>query len=61
MRIHDYLDQKFIINFLLAKDGHMEYPRLEERVFVDAAKNAQIILVSTDAELEKLNYSIYLI
>jgi hypothetical protein len=57
MRIHDYLDPKIYNQlFLLAKDGHMEYPRLEERVFVDAAQNAQVILVSTDAELEKLNY-----
>ena len=57
MRIHDYLDPKIYNQlFLLAKNGHMEYPRLGERVFADAAKNAQVILVSTDAELEKLNY-----
>lgn len=58
IRLHDYLDSKIYNQlFLFARDGHMEYPRLEERIFVDAAKNAQIILVSTDAELEKLNYS----
>jgi hypothetical protein len=34
----------------------MEYPRLEERIFVQATKEAVIILVSTDRELEKLNY-----
>ncbi len=57
MRIHEYLDPKIYNQlFLLAQDGHMEYPHLEERIFVDSAISAQVILVSTDKELEKINY-----
>ena len=56
--LHKYLDPKIYNQlYLLAQDGHMEYPRMEERVFVDAANDARVIIVSTDAELEKLNYS----
>jgi len=55
--LHKYLDPKIYNQiYLLAQDGHMEYPRLEERVFVDAKKESRIIIMSTDAELEKLNY-----
>jgi len=58
IRLREYLDPKIYNQlYLLAQDGHMEYPRLEERVFVDAVKEARVIIVSTDAELEKLNYS----
>lgn len=58
IRVHKYLDPKIYNQlYLLAQDGHMEYPHLEERVFVDAVNEAQVIIVSTDAELEKLNYS----
>lgn len=56
-RLHEYLDPKIYNQlYLLAQDGHMEYPLLEERIFVDAKKEAQIIIISTDVELEKLNY-----
>jgi hypothetical protein len=56
--LHRYLDPKIYNQlYLLAQDGHMEYPHLEERMFVDAVKDARVIIVSTDAELEKLNYS----
>jgi len=57
LRIYDYLDPKIYNQLhLLAKAGRMEYPKLEERIFVDAAKGAQVILIATDANLEKLNY-----
>lgn len=58
MRLHEYLDPKIYNQlFLLSQDGHMEYPHLEERIFVDAKDNAHVLLLSTDAELEKCNYS----
>lgn len=57
IRLHEYLDPKIYNQlYLLSKNGRMEFPRLEERVFVEAPKGALIILVSTDNELEKLNY-----
>lgn len=57
IRLHDWLDPKIYNQlYLLSKNGRMEFPRLEERVFVDAPKEALVILVSTDEELEKLNY-----
>ena len=58
IRLYKYLDPKIYNQlYLLAQDGHMEYPHLQERVFVDAVKDARVIIVSTDAELEELNYS----
>jgi len=55
--LHDWLDPQIYNQlYLLSKNGRMEYPRLEERIFVQATKEAVIILVSTDRELEKLNY-----
>ncbi|GEM_PF-3199408 len=57
IRLYDFLDPKIYNQlFLLTKDGHMEYPHLEERVFVDAADSTLLILLATDADLEKLNY-----
>ncbi len=57
IRLHDWLDPKIYNQlYLLSKNGRMEFPRLEERVFVETPKEALVILVSTDEELEKLNY-----
>ncbi len=42
--------------FLLSKNGRMEYPHLEERVFVDAHPDARLILVMADKDLENCNY-----
>jgi len=57
IRLHEYLDPKIYNQlYLLSKNSRMEFPRLEERIFVDAPKEALVILVSTDKELEKLNY-----
>jgi len=58
IRLRKYLDPKIYNQlYLLAQDGHMEYPHFDKRVFVDAAKDARVIIVSTDTELEQLNYS----
>lgn len=57
IRLHDWLDPKIYNQlYLLSKNGRLEFPRLEERVFIDAPKEALVILVSIDQELEKLNY-----
>jgi hypothetical protein len=57
IKIGEYLDQEIYNQlFLLAHANHMEFPRLEKRIFIDSAKETVIVLVSTDKELEKLNY-----
>lgn len=57
IRLHDWLDPKIYNQlYLLSKNGRMEFPKLEERIFVDAPEEALVILVSTDNELEELNY-----
>ncbi|MCX6781994.1 MAG: hypothetical protein NTW66_02660 [Candidatus Magasanikbacteria bacterium] len=58
IRLHDYLDPKIYNQlFLLSKNSRMEYPKLEERIFVDAAPETTIIVITTDNELNKLNYT----
>ncbi|MBU1033034.1 MAG: hypothetical protein ABII13_00390 [Patescibacteria group bacterium] len=57
IRLHEWLDPKIYNQlFLLSKNGRMEFPDVDERVFVEAPKEAMVILVCTDAELAKLNY-----
>jgi hypothetical protein len=57
IRLHEWLDPKIYNQlFLLSKNGRMEFPDVDERMFVEAPKEALVILVSTDQELEKLNY-----
>lgn len=57
IRLHEWLDPKIYNQlYLLSKNGRIEFPRLEERVFIEAPKDALVILVSTDQELERLNY-----
>jgi len=57
IRLHEYLDPKIYNQlYLLSKNGRMEFPRLEERIFIEATNEALVILISTDKELEKLNY-----
>jgi len=58
LRLHDYLDPKVYNQlWLLTKKGQLEYPLLDERVVVPASSASAIIIVSTDAELERLNYN----
>ncbi len=58
LQIHDYLDQKIFNQlYLLSKDGRMQYAKLEDWVTVDAVPEASIILISTEKELENLNYT----
>ena len=57
VRLHEWLDPKIYNQlFLLYKNGRMEFPDVKERAFIEAPKEALVILVSTDQELEKLNY-----
>ena len=57
VRLHEWLDPKIYNQlFLLSKNGRMEFPDVKERAFIEAPKEALVILVSTDQELEKLNY-----
>lgn len=57
LRLHDYLDPKIYNQlWLLAKKGQLEYPLLDQRVVVPASPAAALVIVSTDEELERLNY-----
>ena len=55
--LHKFLEPKIYNQlYLLSKNGRMEFPAPQERVFVEAPKEALVIIVSTEAELEALNY-----
>lgn len=57
IRIHTQIDPSVYNQlFLLAQNGSMEYPCLEERIFVNVNDGASVILVLTDSELEQSNY-----
>lgn len=57
IRLHEYLNPKIYNQlYLLAKKGQMEFPLLEDRVFVEADEKSAIVLITTDKEMETLNY-----
>lgn len=57
IRLYDYLDPKLYNQiYLISKAGRMEFFKLEKDIIVDIPEEAQLILVSKDDELEKLNY-----
>ena len=57
-KIGPYLDPKIYNQLhMLAQTGHMEYPTREERKFVYPSEGSYIVIVATDQDLEKLNYT----
>ena len=57
LRLHSYLDPKLYNQiYLISKSGRMEFFNGKDEVFLEIPKESQLILVSTDKELEKLNY-----
>ena len=57
LRLHDYLDPSIYNQlYLIYKAGRMDFPKLEKDIVFDVPKESCLILVSTDEEIEKLNY-----
>ena len=57
LRLHNYLDPKLYNQiYLISKAGRMEFFNGKKEVFLEIPKESQLILVSTDKELERLNY-----
>ena len=42
---------------IISQAGHMEYPTKDERKFVYPTKGSYLVLISTDQELESMNYT----
>jgi hypothetical protein len=57
IRLHQYLDPA-IYNQLysISRAGRMHFFKLEDEILINVPKEARLILVSTDEEIEKLNY-----
>jgi hypothetical protein len=57
VRLHQYLDPAIYNQlYLISHAGRMHFFKLEDEILVTLPKEAQLILVSTDEEIEKLNY-----
>ena len=57
VRLHQYLDPAVYNQLhLISNSGRMHFFKLKEEVLLDLPKESQLILVSTDEEIEKLNY-----
>ena len=57
LRLHNYLDSKLYNQiYLISKSGRIEFFNGKDEIFLEIPKESQLILVSTDKELEKLNY-----
>ncbi len=58
IRLHEYLDPKIYNQlYLISHDKRMQFSKLEDWVTLDIPEESNIIIVSTDKELEKLNYN----
>jgi hypothetical protein len=57
IRLHQYLDPAIYNQlYLISHAGRMHFFKLEDEILVNVPKEARLILVSTDEEIEKLNY-----
>jgi len=57
VRLHHYLDPAIYNQlYLISHTGRMHFFKLKDEILVNLPKEAQLILVSTDEEIEKLNY-----
>lgn len=57
VRLHDYLDPSVYNQlYLIYKSGRMDFLDLKKDIVFDIPKDSALILVSTEKELEKLNY-----
>jgi hypothetical protein len=57
IRMHDWLDPKIYNQlFLLSKEGRMQYADLEDWKVIDCPREGNVIIISTDKEIESLNY-----
>lgn len=57
LRLHEWLDPKIYNQLhLMSKNGRMQYPELDDWKILDVSRKANIIIVTTDQELEALNY-----
>jgi hypothetical protein len=57
IRLHQYLDPAIYNQlYLISHAGRMHFFKLKDEILVNLPKEAQLILVSTDEEIEKLNY-----
>jgi len=57
VRLHQYLDPAIYNQlYLISHAGRMHFFKLKDEILVNLPKETQLILVSTDEEIEKLNY-----
>jgi hypothetical protein len=57
IRLHQYLDPAIYNQlYLISRAGRMHFFKLEDEILINVPKEARLILVSTDEEIEKLNY-----
>ncbi len=57
LRLHDYLSPKIYNQlYLISRSRKMDFSYLEEDVYTKISSDTQIILVTTEEELENLNY-----
>jgi len=57
VRLHQYLDPAVYNQlYLISHSGRLHFFKLKEEVLLDLPKESQLILVSTDEEIENLNY-----
>lgn len=57
IRLHSYLDPAVYNQlYLISHSGRLHFFKLEEEILLDLPKRSQLILVSTDDEIERLNY-----
>lgn len=57
IRLHSYLDPAVYNQlYLISHSGRMHFFKLEEEMLLNLPEKSQLILVSTDEEIERLNY-----
>lgn len=57
IRLHRYLDPAVYNQlYLISNAGRIHFFNLEEEILINLPKESQLILVSTDEEIEELNY-----